>query len=144
MLMADVDLAPRRPLQLGVATATDVEWMSPADPVRVRGADLGEVARRVAAARRDHPGAEVVVDIEFVIADDARSARAMTPTVAESPDGPTVLYVGTPAGLAGLIADIHAIGIADGAVLIPRSAGGAGLIRDAVLPVLNTMARLTA
>ena len=38
---------------------------------------------------------------------------------------------------------MQALGIADGAVLIPRAPGVADLIRDAVLPVLDTMAPLT-
>ena len=49
--MTDLDIAPLRPLQLGVVTGTEVAWVAPADPVRVRGADLGEVARRASAAR---------------------------------------------------------------------------------------------
>lgn len=140
--MADVDIIGRRPLQLGVANAGEVSWMTPADAVRVRGADLGEVARRAAAARRSNPDSDVVVDIEFVIAPDARSARALSTVDPDSTADQTLFYVGTPAGLAGLIADIHALGIADGAVLIPRAAGVAELIGAAVLPVLSTMARL--
>ncbi|MGI9125947.1 MAG: hypothetical protein ACR2JM_14505 [Mycobacterium sp.] len=143
-MTADYDISPRRPVQLGIATGSDIEWVTPADPIRVRGADLGEVARRTSAVRRDHPDADVVVDIEVVIAADARSARAMVPANLGSPGTPTMLYVGTPAGLAGLIADIHALGIADGAVLIPRKDGQTGLIADAVLPVLTTMTCLPA
>ena len=109
--MTDLDIAPLRPLQLGVVTGTEVAWVAPADPVRVRGADLGEVARRASAARRDHPHSDVVVDIDFVIAHDARSARALTLAGGDEPDRQTLLYVGTPAGLAGLIADIHALNI---------------------------------
>ena len=56
----------------------------------------------------------------------------------------TMLYVGTPSGLAGLVADMHALGIADGAVLIPRTALAVDLIHDAVLPVLNSMLPLPA
>jgi alkanesulfonate monooxygenase SsuD/methylene tetrahydromethanopterin reductase-like flavin-dependent oxidoreductase (luciferase family) len=140
-MMADYDISPRRPLQLGVATATDVDWLTPAHAVRVRGGDLREVGRRASAARREHPHTDVVVDIEYVIANSERKARELVPADA-SKDSETILYVGTPAGLAGLIADIHAINIADGAVLIPRVAENAALIRDAVLPVLRTMGRL--
>ena len=138
--MADFDIIPRRPLQLGIATGGEVSWMTPADPVRVRGADLGEVARKAAAVRRSHPDSDVVVDIDFVIAPDARSARALSTVDPESTADQTLFYVGTPTGLAGLIADIHALSIADGAVLIPRAAGVAELFCDAVLPVLSTMA----
>lgn len=142
--MVDYDIAPRRPLQLGIAAGAEVDWVSPADPVRVRGADLGEVARRTSAVRRDQPGADVVVDIEFVIAADARSAREMVRTDPDPGPTPTMLYLGTPAGLAGLVADIHALGIADGAVLIPRAPGLIDLVTDSVLPVLTTMSCLTA
>lgn len=140
--MTSFDIAPRRPLQLGVASGTDVAWVAPADPVRIRGTDLGEVARRASAARRDHPHSDVVVDIDFVIAHDARSAREISQTAPDEPDDQTLLYIGTPAGLAGLIADMHALNIVDGAVLIPRAAGVSELVGAAVLPALRTMARL--
>lgn len=143
MLKPDFDIARRRPLKLGVASESDVDWVTPVDPVRVRGSDLGEVSRRASAVRRDHPDTDVVVDIEFVIAADVRSAREMVRDL-PSPATPTMLYVGTPAGLAGLVADIHAIGIADGAVLIPRAAGLTGLIADEVVPALMTMTCLSA
>ena len=141
---ADLDIAARRPLRLGIATAAGVHWVTPADPIRVRGADLREVARRVAATRRDHPGAEVVVDIDFVIADDERGARAIASATCSAPDPQTMIYVGTPAGLAGLIADIYAIDLADGAVLISRAAGGADQIQERVVPILATMTRVRA
>lgn len=140
--MADLDLAPRRPLQLGIANGTAVDWVTPADPIRVRGSDLGQAARRASAARVDNPGTDVVVDIEFVIATDAPSARALAPAAHDPADGQTLLYVGTPAGLAGLVADIYTIGIADGAVLIPLAGEGSSLLRTAVLPVLETMTRM--
>jgi hypothetical protein len=40
--------------------------------------------------------------------------------------------------LVSLITDIHALGIAEGAVLIPRASGVLDLIRDAALPILHT------
>lgn len=144
--MPSFDIAPRGPLQIGIATVGDGDWVdwltSPAD-IRVRGADLREVARRSAAARRDHPGCSVVVDIDSVIASDARTARSPAPvTDPHRTEETTLLYVGTPAGLAGLIADIHVLGIADGAVLIPRAENVTDLIRSAVVPVLATMTGL--
>ncbi len=144
--MEDFDLGSRRPLQLGLATrtatGTAVDWVMPGDPVRVRGSDLGQAARRASAARLDNPGSDVVVDIEFVIAADSQSARALASAACESPGDQTLLYVGTPNGLAGLIADIYTIGIADGAVLIPLAGEGNTLFRTAVLPVLETMTRM--
>lgn len=142
--MSDLDLSPRSPLQLGIASGSAVDWVTPADPIRVRGADLGRAARRVSAARLDNPGCDVVLDIEFVIAADAKSARALAPAAQESPDDQTLLYVGTPAGLAGLVADIYAIGIADGAVLIPIAGEGSTLIHSSVLPILETMTLMPA
>ena len=140
--MPDIDLSLRRPLQLGIAAGPAIDWVTPADPVRVRGADLGQAARRACAARLDNPGSDVVVDIEFVIAADAQSARALAAPAHETADDQTLVYVGTPAGLAGLVADIYAIGIADGAVLIPLAAEGNTLLRTAVLPVLETLTRM--
>ena len=64
-----------------------------------------------------------MVDIDFVIAHDARSARALTLAGGDEPDRQTLLLRRDPAGLAGLIADIHALNIADGAVLIPGPPG---------------------
>lgn len=140
--MSDFDFSPRGPLLLGMATDAGVHWVTPANPVRVRGSDLRQVAGRTSAARRADPGAEVVVDIEFVIAADERSARALAPADRGGDDDPTIRYVGTPAGLAGLVADLRAIDIADGAVLIPLTTNGDAEFYDAVLPVLATMTRL--
>ena len=138
--MTDFDIGPRRPLLLGIAADSDVDWLDPVDPIRLRGKDLGEVARRATAARRDNPGCDVVVDIDVVIAPDAPAARAMRNS--DEADGDTLLYVGTPAGLAGLIADIHVLGIADGAVLVPGADGVTALLRNAVLPVLRSLTAL--
>lgn len=138
--MSDFDIGPRGPLLLGIAAGLAVDWLDPADPIRVRGRDLGEVSRKAAAARRDHPGRDVVVDIDVVIAPDAPAARAMRHL--DDIDGDTLLYVGTPAGLAGLIADVHVLGIADGAVLVPGADGVTALLRNAVFPVLQSLTAL--
>jgi hypothetical protein len=55
-------------------------------------------------------------------------------------------HVGTPQGLAGYIADLHTLGIADGVTLIPvRAADSAQRIINDVLPMLGVdAARLAA
>lgn len=139
--MIDIDLSKSRPMRLGVEWSDQVLWDNTATTERIRGADLSAVARESARLRADQPDVDVVVDIDVVIAADVRAARAMHCEADEIGSG-TLLYVGTPSGLASLIADIHALGIVDGAVLIPRTAGMADLIREAVLPLLPTRLQL--
>ncbi|EHB59006.1 hypothetical protein MycrhDRAFT_1442 [Mycolicibacterium rhodesiae JS60] len=142
MVGIDIDITQNRPLRLGLALADGVLWDNDIAAERIRAADLGDIWRRSARLRRDRPDVDIVADIEIVIAADARTARSlMGSTDVDGTEG-AMLYVGTPSGLAGLIADIHALGIADGAVLIPKAAGTAELVRDAVLPLLDTMLRL--
>jgi alkanesulfonate monooxygenase SsuD/methylene tetrahydromethanopterin reductase-like flavin-dependent oxidoreductase (luciferase family) len=140
----DIDITQNRPLRLAVELGDGIRWDGDGTAERIRAVDLGDIWRKSARLRRERPDVEVVVDIDVVIAADARTARALLGTPVGDGEDHALLYVGTPSGLAGLIADIHALGIADGAVLIPRVAGAAELIRDAVLPVLNTMLRLPA
>lgn len=138
--MTEIDIAPHRPLLVGIATADRLWLNSPVDPIRVRAADLRSLASRVADIRIDSPDAEIVVDIDVMLAHEAAAARRAL-AAKGGHDGRTLLYVGTPTGLAGLIADIHALGIADGAVLQPLDDEGVlDLIRDVVLPQLRTMA----
>lgn len=142
MCSIDIDLTQHRPLRLGVALGGDVLWDRDTRVARIRGVDLSDVARQSAILRRERPGIDVVADIDVVIAANASTARAMmTAQETGSPSG-AILYLGTPRGLAGLITDIHALGIVDGAVLIPQAAGVAELIRDAVLPKLDTTLEL--
>lgn len=98
--------------------------------VRVRAADLREAGKlrdriRAEAAEegRDPDSVTVLVDVEVILASDARTARTRR-TRPESTRGEaaTLSYVGTPHGLAGLIADIHAVQVADGVTLIPLAA----------------------
>jgi alkanesulfonate monooxygenase SsuD/methylene tetrahydromethanopterin reductase-like flavin-dependent oxidoreductase (luciferase family) len=59
----------------------------------------------------------VVLDVRVLIADDYRSAWHR---IAELESGPrSVQYAGTLDGLAGLVDDIYAAGVADGVTLIP-------------------------
>jgi alkanesulfonate monooxygenase SsuD/methylene tetrahydromethanopterin reductase-like flavin-dependent oxidoreductase (luciferase family) len=142
MVGIDIDITHNRPLRLGVALADGVLWDTDVSAERVRAGDLGDVWRKSARLRRDRPDVDIVADIDVVIATDARTARSLTGVAAVDSAEDTMLYVGTPSGLAGLIADIHALGIADGVVLIPKAAGALDLIRDAVLPALDTTLRL--
>ena len=86
------------------------------DGVRVRAVDLQDAQRRAAMLRADAPEQPVLLDIEVLIDRDIRSAFAALEDV---PSGHALRYVGTPRGLAGLIADVQRLGIADGVVLKP-------------------------
>lgn len=81
---------------------------------RIKAVDLRDAARRAQAVRADGAG-EVYLDIEVLIDTDAAAAfRALDGT----PASEALRYVGTPRGLAGLIADVQRLGIADGVVLV--------------------------
>ncbi|WP_157890405.1 hypothetical protein [Mycolicibacterium goodii] len=87
-----------------------------ADAVRITAADLADAQRRSARQRAASPTTPVLLDIEVLIDRDTRSAFD---ALAEVPSGSGLRYVGTPRGLAGLIADVQRLGIADGVVLKP-------------------------
>lgn len=129
----------RRPLRFGVSCDQGLWTNGFGELVRIRALDLRELTHKVAEVREDSPHAVVVVDIEVMIASDVRAARAaMRELGHESVD--TMAYVGTPTGLAGLIMDIYAMGIADGAVLLPVGNGAVlELIRDSVVPELEAV-----
>ncbi|MBN3456177.1 hypothetical protein [Mycolicibacterium sp.] len=86
------------------------------DGVRIHAVDLQDAQRRAAAQRAAAPERPVLLDIEVLIDRDTRAALTALSTV---PAGNTLRYVGTPRGLAGLIADVQRLGIADGVVLKP-------------------------
>jgi hypothetical protein len=139
--MNDIDITGRRPLHVGVYHR-DTTWsVLPDNVVRVRAGDLRGVAHRAAAARREHPGRDVVIDIDVVIAREAHSARTALTDAGGHTDSDSLLYVGTAAGLAGLITDLYVLGITDGAILIPAISDDTtlGLIRDDVLPELDSL-----
>ena len=77
----------------------------------------------VAEEGRDPDSVAVLVDLEILIAPEARSARkelAQLDSALTSPRVPVSLhYVGTPSGLGSLIADIRAAEVADGVTLLP-------------------------
>ncbi|MEU2002583.1 hypothetical protein ACH47B_17830 [Rhodococcus sp. NPDC019627] len=89
-----------------------------------------ESARRPAA----------LLDVEILIAPTARAARlALRELELATPSSPTTLrYVGTPAGLACLAADIRAAGVADGVTLLPlANAGTVELLAEVTVPALH-------
>ena len=135
----DIDLAAKNPLRLGVAYGDTVWLNTPGELIRVRAEDLRELAQQVTTVRQQHPGRDVVVDIDVVIAGEARWARAALAKAGGAPKHGTLLYVGTATGLAGLVADLYVLGLTDGAMLIPLLGEDMpALIRDEVLPELAT------
>jgi hypothetical protein len=85
---------------------------------RIQAVDLRDAERKARALRADGAD-EVYLDIEVFVAADALAALRSADH-AQSSSG-TMRYVGTPKGLAGLIADIRTLGIADGVVLKTRN-----------------------
>lgn len=122
-----------------------------ADIIRISETDLRRAARAGEAVRRsaaeDDRDVSVMLDIGVVIDDDSacacrklddleRSAGVRRPV--------PLMYAGTPRGLAGLLADIHALGIADGVTLFTSDPGGEERrVVDDVLPILERKGLLT-
>ncbi|PPJ12047.1 hypothetical protein C5E51_06960 [Nocardia nova] len=111
-------------------TTADPAQRRPSSIVRIQAPDLAaaqqQTARIKAAAAGegyDSSAVIVLVDVEVMIAHDAPTARrelARLDCRLTAPSVPASLrYVGTPAGLAGLISDIHAVHVADGVTLQP-------------------------
>lgn len=94
-----------------------------------------------AQAGREPDDLVVLLDLEFLIAADARTARAefSRQKSCTHPDhSATVRYIGTPRGLAGLISDIRAASVADGVTLIPLAErGNVEMVTEQVLPLLD-------
>lgn len=95
---------------------------------RIRAADLGEVrsiyrrlAKETLAAGASTSRPPILVDIEVLIAPQAQQARRLCAELEHRvPTKPSTLrYIGTPVGLAGLIADIGTAGVAEGVTLLP-------------------------
>ncbi|OZE99965.1 hypothetical protein CH293_13830 [Rhodococcus sp. 14-2470-1b] len=126
---------------------TEITDAAPTETVvRIHAADLREGQQARARARaeavevgKDADSVAVFLDIEIHIADDARTARREFAAL----DAPTVpgsiRYVGTPSGLAGLIADVKAADVADGVTLVPVGPTSRNLDRvaDGVVPWLE-------
>jgi hypothetical protein len=151
--MTDFDTARTRPLRMGIELSATQPWIEltahrggidgPVDtPLRVQASDLRDAYQKVATVRAE-VGNEVLtmLDVEVMIAHDSRSARtslAILDSALRTVRRPaSMLYVGTPSGLAGLIADIHTLGIADGVILRPLLLPGVVVhILDEVVPAL--------
>jgi alkanesulfonate monooxygenase SsuD/methylene tetrahydromethanopterin reductase-like flavin-dependent oxidoreductase (luciferase family) len=98
---------------------------------RVRAADL-QGAQRQSTKLRD---CTVFVDVEVLVESDVRTAMRAAEQLGP---GSALRYVGTPQGLAGYIADLHTLGIADGVTLLPlRAADNADRMINDVLPMLG-------
>lgn len=115
-----------------VALAHSGAWTEITEPVptdtvrRIQASDLREGQQARARARaeavssgKDADSVAVFLDIEIHIADDARTARREFSASDAAAVPASIRYVGTPAGLAGLIADVKAAEVADGVVLVP-------------------------
>lgn len=138
-------------LSLSSTDASDPRWLTDppiADTVHIRADDLAAAQLARARLRASHTdrgyrtdAPSVVLDIAVHIAHDARTARAeLADAGVHAPR--TVCYIGTPAGLAGLIADIEAAHVADGVTIVPMlDAHRVELERrvlDEVMPLLGT------
>ena len=149
LTMTDFDIARTSPLRLGIELSATQPWIEVTAqrggsdaPLRVQASDLRDAYQKVANVRAE-VGDEVptMLDVDVMIAQDSRSARtslAILESALRTVRRPTsMLYVGTPNGLAGLIADIHTLGIADGLILRPLLLPGVLVhILDEVVPAL--------
>ncbi|KAA0084603.1 hypothetical protein CIW52_11475 [Mycolicibacterium sp. P9-64] len=94
---------------------------SSVDIVRIKAEDLREAQRTASRIRADARASDrdvaVFLDVESHTAVDARTAWSELDSFCS--DEPTsVRYVGTEAGLLGLISDITAAGVADGVTIL--------------------------
>ncbi|MFV9452322.1 hypothetical protein ACNJ7E_02455 [Rhodococcus sp. NM-2] len=100
--------------------------------VRIQAADMAQAHRERATLRSEiqakggHPDdIAVLVDIAVLIAPEARTARKELMTLDSTLPGPrpseSLEYIGTPIGLASLIADLYVVGVVDGVTLLPMS-----------------------
>ncbi|WUA08342.1 hypothetical protein OG225_00780 [Nocardia sp. NBC_01377] len=93
--------------------------------VRIRAEDLRDAQRQSARVRAGSSTPPLVLlDIEVLVDISADAARGHLPDSSDIADDPPISstsYVGTVTGLCGLIRDLHALGIADGVLLIPLS-----------------------
>jgi hypothetical protein len=114
------------------------------DVVRINAADLRAAQRTTASihsdALRNSADVAVLVDLEVMLADDARNALNQMNRHDALTGGPThsdsLRYIGTPGGLAGLIGDVFTVGVADGVTVRPLSPATFDDFVDSTLPVL--------
>lgn len=129
-------------LVIGVLELTDP--VVAAKTISVQAKDLQQAQRESRRllqefrAKFEEP-ASAMLDITVHVAESARAARRqISEAVSTISDG--VTYVGTAAGLAGLIADIGIAGVADGVTLrpaIPDSVTMLTLLAHDVVPLLD-------
>lgn len=102
-----------------MADADDwTELTDGAEPVvRISAPDLARARRIRAGVDGD---VAVILDVTVAVGADFRSARR---ALQVATDDSNVRYVGTVLGLAGLIADIEAAGVADGVTLVAAAPG---------------------
>ena len=114
-----------------------------AEVVRFGAPDLKR-AQRERTNIREEDSVDAVLDVKVSVAADFRTAcRAMA--AAGPADDAALRYVGTLDGLAGLVSDIHAAGVADGVTLIPVIADqDAGWLAGEVLRRLDARAQARA
>lgn len=101
---------------------------------RVRATDLQGAQRESERLRAEagQEGCTIFVDVEVLLDSDARVAFRAADRLGQST---TLRYVGTPRGLAGYLADLRALGIADGVTVLPLRPSNN--IIDDVLPMLG-------
>lgn len=117
------------PVRVALARRSAWTEITDAEPtpsiIRIEAADLREAQQARArlrgeavAAGKDADSVAVFLDVEIHIADDARTARREFAALDASTVPGSIRYVGTPSGLAGLVADVKAAEVADGVTLI--------------------------
>jgi hypothetical protein len=119
----------------------------PGSVTRIRAPDLGTAQREyrslrsvAVAAGRDPDSIRILVDVAAMIDVDARSARKRLMKIdsarCETRQRGSIEYVGTPRGLAGLVSDISAAGVADGVTIQPLHACVFRGLVEQTIPIL--------
>ncbi|HEX5143876.1 MAG TPA: hypothetical protein VFW21_08400 [Mycobacterium sp.] len=95
--------------------------------VRISAGDLRQARQLANRARAESPsgngGIAVVLDVRVVVAETFRAAARKLAATTRRDTPESVGYVGTVDGLAGLVRDVYAAGVADGVTLIPDTEG---------------------
>lgn len=116
--------------------------------IRIRACDLRAACRQTsnlhAEAAAQGFAVAVIVDIEVSIDRDVHAARKSLTVLDAKGAEDNLRYVGTAVGLAGLIADIHALRLADGVALVPLTPVARSLITAEVIPQLAQLGINTA
>jgi alkanesulfonate monooxygenase SsuD/methylene tetrahydromethanopterin reductase-like flavin-dependent oxidoreductase (luciferase family) len=112
--------------------------------IRAQASNLREahaMRRRIrseaASQSREADEVGVLFDLDVLIAEDVHAARRQYAALQFPAERRSLSYVGTPHGLAGLLADMRAAHVADGVVLLPLTTTTVDLVVDVTLPVLK-------